>query len=80
MYMPFVILVTPDGPPRLVGGDSSISFGIGDMTPIGKDDKMTELVGVLFKKRLKQANINAKPGDISFNLPSEWNERENPLY
>jgi hypothetical protein len=79
-YMPFIILVAPDGPPRLVGGDTSLSFGFGDMTLIGQDDKMVELVGILFKKRLKQANINAKPGDISFNLRSEWDEKENPLY
>jgi hypothetical protein len=80
MYMPFIVLVPPDGPPRLVGGDTSLSFGLGDITPIGKDDKMAELVGILFKKRLKQTNINAKAGDISFNLRSEWNEKENPLY
>jgi hypothetical protein len=80
MYMPFIILVPLDGSARLVGGDTSLSFGFGDMTPMGKDDKMVELVGILFKKRLKQANINAKAGDISFNLRSEWNEKENPLY
>jgi hypothetical protein len=79
MYMPFIVLVPPDGPPRLIGGDTSLSFGLGDVTLIGKDDKMVELVGILFKKRLKQTNINAKAGDISFNLRSEWNENENPL-
>jgi hypothetical protein len=30
--MPFIILVPPAGPPRLVGGDTSLSFGFGDMT------------------------------------------------
>jgi hypothetical protein len=43
------------------------------------NDVVIELVTTLFDKRIKQGNINAHNGDVSFCLRSEWNEDENPL-
>jgi hypothetical protein len=80
LYMLFFVLVPTDGHPRLVGGETSISLGgFGDLTLIGKDEAIEEIVGVLFKKPVRQPNIKAKRGDTSFQLRSEWNEDENPV-
>ena len=79
LYMPFTVLANKDGSARVVGGDDSLSLGFGDITMMGKNDDIVELVGVLFRRKLKQSNIHAKPGDTTFQLRSEWNEATHPL-
>jgi len=78
LYVPFVVLVSQEGA-RVVGGDDSLQFAGGDMTLIGKDDDIVEVVGMLVKRRITTLNLKAKPGDTCFQLRSEWNETENPL-
>jgi hypothetical protein len=70
LYMRFVLLVPPGGPPQLAP--------VG-LTMIAQDVEIIELVGTLFLRRLRQSNIHADPGDITFNLRSDWNEGENPV-
>jgi len=43
------------------------------------DGTTSHLVASYFVKAVKQNNIDARPGDCSITLRSEWNVRENPL-
>lgn len=76
LYKPFVLLVGEGGTVRAVGGQDAVKLPAGgDVTMIGADDKMVEIVGMLWHTPWKHCH----PGDTRFCLRSEWNEQHNPL-
>lgn len=76
LYKPFVLLMSEGEAARVVGGDDAVKLaGGGDVTMIGPNDKLVEIVGMLWHTPWNHCH----PGDTRFCLRSEWNEQHNPL-